>query len=126
VGSRASIRAAIERSVERAVPIVASRVRARLQEDPPVGTPVDTRNASAHWLQTVGLPAPASTGSSPTATLAFADIVRYRIEDGSMFVSNFVPYIRRLNDGSSKQSPAGFVEQAVSAGLAEAAREFRP
>ncbi len=39
--------------------------------------------------------------------------------DGTAFISNSVPYINRLNEGSSTQAPAGFVQLAViSAGLA--------
>ncbi len=38
---------------------------------------------------------------------------------GTAFISNFVPYINRLNEGSSTQAPIGFVQLAViAAGLA--------
>ncbi len=38
--------------------------------------------------------------------------------DGTAFIANFVPYINRLNEGSSTQAPAGFVRLAVvAAGL---------
>lgn len=39
--------------------------------------------------------------------------------DGFAFITNSVPYINRLNEGSSSQAPAGFVRLAViAAGLA--------
>ncbi len=38
---------------------------------------------------------------------------RYRLKDGSIFISNNVPYIGRLNAGSSAQAPARFVESAI-------------
>lgn len=117
MGTRASIQAAIERRLEQAVVRVASIAREKLIER----TPVDTGNARAHWLQTIGKPADPATGLSPTVASAFADIVDYRLEDGSIFVSNYVPYIRRLKDGWSDQAPAGWVEQAVSEAVAEAA-----
>jgi hypothetical protein len=31
-------------------------------------------------------------------------------------ITNNAPYIRQLNDGSSKQAPAGFVERAILIG----------
>ena len=39
---------------------------------------------------------------------------------GAVFISNAVPYIRRLDAGSSDQAPAGFVRYAVSKAILEA------
>ena len=33
-----------------------------------------------------------------------------------ILISNNLPYINALNDGSSKQAPAGFVDSALSKG----------
>lgn len=38
---------------------------------------------------------------------------KYRLKDGTVFISNNVPYIGRLNAGSSAQAPARFVESAI-------------
>lgn len=60
-----------------------------LTAPPPEGTPVDTGAARNGWqLDT----------SDPKAPEVY----------------NTLPYIGRLNDGHSKQTPAGFVERAVS------------
>src|SRR5690242_4605976 len=37
----------------------------------------------------------------------------------SIYIVNNVPYIRDLNNGTSAQAPAGFIESAVAAGRAE-------
>lgn len=40
--------------------------------------------------------------------------------DGPIYLTNNVPYIVPLNDGHSKQAPAGFVQRAIAAGTAKA------
>lgn len=35
--------------------------------------------------------------------------------DKTIFISNNLPYIRRLNEGHSQQAPAGFVEDSIAA-----------
>lgn len=40
-------------------------------------------------------------------------IARFGFEDRRLFISNAVPYIGPLNNGSSVQAPANFVEKAV-------------
>jgi hypothetical protein len=82
------------------------------------GTPVDTGWARANWIpsvgtateQTDGTPQSVSTGAQQ---IGIAQVAAYRGAQ-PVFVSNNVPYIMTLNDGSSKQAPAGFVELAVA------------
>jgi len=93
-------------------------------------TPVDTGHASSNWVPSVGAPNRGIVGSpaSPdraSAQTALAEIVAAGGTDGDLYISNNVPYINRLNAGSSDQAPAGFVETAVSVGLAIARRKFR-
>ena len=38
---------------------------------------------------------------------------QYTLDQGSVFVSNNVPYILKLNDGHSQQAPAGFIQTAI-------------
>lgn len=48
-----------------------------------------------------------------------AVIDRYNVErNSSIHITNNLPYIGALNDGHSKQAPAGFVRTAVMEGLA--------
>lgn len=87
-------------------------------------TPVDTGFARANWRPSLNSPAtsPISfldpTGS---ATIARIETVarRFRIGDQA-FLTNRAPYIGRLNEGSSPQRAAGFVQLAVIEGITEA------
>lgn len=84
------------------------------------GTPVDTGWARANWLVNVGTPFLAVIGAYergkktavPTGT-GVGSIATYKLGMGKVFISNNVPYITRLNAGSSKQAPAGFVQAAI-------------
>lgn len=88
-------------------------------------TPVDTSRALSNWIATKNSPANNSVlayspgqagstrGSSISAALAAAIAIISRAQPGeSIFLTNNLRYIRALNDGHSKQAPAGFVERA--------------
>jgi hypothetical protein len=75
-------------------------------------TPVDTGNARANWVPSVGSPAPNGDRKAGAAA-----VLAYQLEQGPLFVSNGVPYITYLNNGSSKKAPALFVEAAVDVAL---------
>ncbi len=88
-------------------------------------TPVDTSKALSNWQVGLGekptgsLPpyvlgkAASSEGASIEAAISVAlSILREARPGQSIWITNNLPYIRRLNDGSSAQAPAGFVERA--------------
>lgn len=91
-----------------------------------VGTPVDTGRARSNWIASLGTPArsqiepyaPGETGSTGAKNAkaaldqAKAVVANYR-HGQSVYISNNLPYIGELNDGSSSQAPANFVEEAV-------------
>jgi hypothetical protein len=83
--------------------------------------------ARANWIPTLGTPASGVSarvdkqGASTVALLAGVT-ANYKLEDGPIWIVNNSPYISRLNDGHSKQAPAGFVEAAIDAGIREALR----
>lgn len=91
-------------------------------------TPVDTSQALSNWIVTLESPSgqqikphfPGSQGSTQRAsaeTLNSAKLVLRNKKPGqAIFITNNLPYIRRLNDGYSAQAPAGFVERAVLIG----------
>lgn len=116
MASRAAIMAALERRVEQAV----ARVAVNVTHELVATTPVDTGWARANWIPAVGSPA-RGTGQSRQAA-GLAEVVAFKLADGQAFVSNNVPYIRRLNGGSSKQAPSNFVEHAVAKGVQESRR----
>lgn len=98
-------------------------------------TPVDTSQALSNWRVGTGStppPIPAyyagAQGSTRAASLAAAisaaeaAIAANKTAD-VLVIFNAVPYIRRLNEGSSRQAPAGFIEKAVLAGRLAARRK---
>lgn len=103
----------------------AVRVATAVLEDLLQHTPVDTSNAVSNWQVGLGVPVPGaippffvgSKGSTAAASIAAARDAAMRRLAGkkpgeSIFISNCAPYIVELNDGSSRQEPAGFVERA--------------
>lgn len=109
--------AALEKRCARVVTRLAVALTAELQET----TPVDTGWARALWIPAVGQPdttprpRPVGDGAAPApAGAGLSALAGYSIGDGPVFVSNRAPYIRRLNDGHSKQAPRGFVQAAIA------------
>lgn len=91
-------------------------------------TPVDTGWARANWLLAVGKPVEKPVGSkkkidpAPQA-VGVGSILKWKFSQGPAHDTNNVPYIRKLNEGSSKQAPAGFVDKAVQAAVVTANRK---
>lgn len=97
-----------------------------------LSTPVDTGRARSNWRVSLGsrprgVINPYSPGSglgrgeqqnAQAAMAQAAAAVAQRRDGQDIYISNNVPYIGKLNDGSSRQAPAGFVQQAVMAGVA--------
>jgi hypothetical protein len=75
-------------------------------------TPVDTGNARASWVIGIGrkaIPAPPSAGVSEDDTLLRTAQLHRSNGLQPIFISNYVPYINRLEDGHSQQAPTGMV-----------------
>lgn len=119
----------VEGNVERAMKDCAGAVLRSIVEN----TPVDTGYARSNWTPELDrafeglLPArvPGEQGSTAaenaaatieagTPTIEAFDIAANR----EIHITNNAPHIQPLNDGHSKQAPAGFVEIAVLEGLA--------
>ena len=104
----AAIRKQLERQVAKATTMLVLEIDANLRET----TPVDTGNARAHWVPSVGAESPLDDHDAGVAA-----VLRYKLADGKAFISNHVPYISMLDLGHSRQAPAGFVEAAIARGL---------
>lgn len=91
-----------------------------------LSTPVDTGRARSNWQVSIGSPieserepfAPGELGSTagPNAQAAIAQgeqVINRRQPEETIFITNNLPYIQRLNDGYSAQAPVGFVQTAV-------------
>lgn len=98
-----------------------------------LATPVDTGRARANWQATLGAPAvgtvdsaPGKTASVGTTTSRNAGVIAGYTggPNAAIFLTNNLPYIVPLNNGHSKQAPAGFVERAVDA-VTRAAKRAR-
>ena len=118
---------AVESFIEKVVKSIVLDVVANLVRAPGEGgTPVDTGWARANWVpnidspnrdgggnrargsrisQTPGRRAEQQEGIASVAT-------RYKLGQ-TVYISNNVPYIVRLDQGSSTQAPSGFVQRAI-------------
>jgi len=82
------------------------------------GTPIDTGWARTNWIASVGGPAPSTAGTREAVSAAaqqasLAKLFGYKLAQGPAYATNNVPYIAKLNEGSSKQAPAAFVQRAM-------------
>ncbi len=82
-----------------------------------LATPVDTGRARGNWQVGVGVAMRGELDrldTSGNATIAENTVrAKTRKLGQDIFISNNLPYIVSLNEGSSSQAPAGFVEEAV-------------
>ncbi len=89
------------------------------------GTPVDTGWARANWIPSIGGPRSSPDGSREAVTTAGQEqgiakvATSYKQAQGPVFISNNVPYIVLLNEGSSQQAPKGFVQNAIAKAITE-------
>jgi hypothetical protein len=99
-------------------------------------TPIDTGAAISNWAVSIGSAnpqelssayAPGHHGSTYTQNVEVTlreglEIIEvYSIEyEQPLFIYNASAYIQQLNDGHSRQAPAGFVQAAVYIGRLEA------
>lgn len=111
---------ALTSRVEQVVKAITLNVVANLRRAPAEGgTPVDTGWARANWIPSIGVPRSATAGSPESVSTAEQDLgvaavaAGYRLEQGSVHVTNNVPYIQKLNAGHSPQAAEGFVQRAV-------------
>ena len=115
----------IEQEVKQTVRLVQAELRER--------TPIDTTTASRSWIVSF---AGSLLGTGEGQTFAREDttpeaqavreqaglalLATWNIRDGDILITNSAEYIERLNDGSSRQAPAGFVDLAILAGVTQA------
>lgn len=81
-----------------------------------LATPVVTGRARGNWMVDIGAANERQTdrtGAQAAISEGASEIGRFKLADPSIVIHNSLPYIGRLNEGSSRQAPAGFVERAV-------------
>lgn len=83
-------------------------------------TPVRTGRARANWQTTIGSPAEGEVvsydagGAAGQAIASGADAISKAEGDITIFLTNNVPYIERLENGWSQQAPNGMVRQTIA------------
>ena len=104
--------------------LVARKVALEVFKGVIMDTPVKSGRARGNWQCTIGAPASGDTERADQIAVgspggaAFAEVVNIgqswkAISGVSILLTNNLPYIGRLNAGSSKQTPARFVERNV-------------
>jgi len=87
-----------------------------------MATPVDKGRARGNWIAALDAAVTEPTETlSPSGAEAIAQAAGVAAAyDGDLHaevhITNNLPYIEPLNDGTSRQAPAGFVQRAVRAG----------
>ncbi len=113
----ASFSAGIEQEVNK----VKRKAALQILTSVTLATPVDTGRARGNWNVRIGAPdggASENKDRSGGATIAKGSAVISRaLPNDTVFITNNLPYIVSLNDGSSKQAPAKFVERATQAAI---------
>lgn len=117
----ARVSRALTRVVEKVVKKITLDIVANLQAAASEGgTPVDTGWARANWIPSISTPTVAPAGSrqavsiGPSAVGAATVAATYKLRDGRVYIVNAVPYIKKLNQGSSRKAPAAFVQRAIA------------
>lgn len=99
-----------EKKVERTV----RAVKLELFRSVILDTPVDTGRARGNWQATLDSPATEEIeNESMSVALAGVAANLGKVNDVS-FLANNLPYIEELEDGSSKQAPAGMVRRNMA------------
>lgn len=113
---------ALKQFTEKHIKIIVLDATANLIED----TPRDTGWARSNWIPSIGKQREDTDGSPEAVSQAAQQLgiaqvaTSYTLERGPIYITNNVPYIRRLNDGWSKQAPAGFIQAAILRAVASA------
>lgn len=79
-------------------------------------TPKLTKQAASNWQIGLDSPPPEfKEGFTDTeqAKRNGAEVVAGRVAGQKVHITNNTPYIAKLNEGSSKQAPAGFIEDTL-------------
>lgn len=84
-----------------------------------LATPVDTGRARGNWFASVSIPRlkadfGATDRSGQARISSNSAAIAQRGNDQTIFITNNLPYIKRLNQGHSAQAPEMFVEKAVA------------
>lgn len=87
------------------------------------GTPIKTGWARSNWIPQIGSPRQSAAGTkeqaeagnlpNESAAGVASVVVGYSLARGAVYITNNVPYILPLDQGSSRQTPKGFVRRGI-------------
>ena len=82
-----------------------------------LSTPVDTGRARSNWFATVDVPSSEETEDTDWQSNLNNQVSKLGtpFHFNSIWITNNLPYISRLNDGWSRQATEGFIEKALAA-----------
>lgn len=85
-----------------------------------ITTPVDTGRAKGNWNVSIGSIDETTTdntdrGGSEAIARGKSTIEEWKVGRGEIFISNSLPYILALENGSSAQRPEGMTQHALDA-----------
>lgn len=109
-------------NVQSRVPALLKEISINIVDDVATANPVLTGQSSSNWKTAIGAPdltydmgpnARAGQQSVDDAKAALSALAMGQ----TVYISNSVPYIIELNNGSSAKAPAGFVEMAIVSSL---------
>lgn len=119
----------LTRFVERSVKGIALNATANLN----IRNPVDTGWSRANYIPRIGKPVDSAAGSKldvgaavRAMAVGIAQVVTgYKLSAGPVFITNHVPYVPDLNRGSSRQAPAGFIEEELIRAVEQTIQDMR-
>jgi hypothetical protein len=86
-----------------------------------MATPVDTGRARANWQVQINGPAQGELEKedpSGAVTIAMGQTAIMGVQHGqAIHITNNLPYVVYLNDGTSTQAPLHFVEESIAAAM---------
>lgn len=99
-------------------------------------TPIDTGWARANWIPNIGSSFQGTAGTRAEAeagNIQLGDqengissvVTQYTLARGPVYITNNVPYIVFLNEGSSRQAPSAYVQSQIVRSLSAVATRFR-
>ena len=78
-----------------------------------ISTPVDTGRARVGWKPSINVPSSYVPPEGKYGMPAIPKLGTITVRD-TIYITNNLPYIKRLNNGYSRQAPARFVESAAA------------
>lgn len=88
-----------------------------------MATPVDTGRARANWIAALNAASGDTVEAGDRSGAGALEQARGVVagydgdRDASIHITNNLPYIQPLNEGTSAQAPAGFVRRAIRAAV---------